>query len=66
MFLIHLLYALFIGLGIAWLFGLALGTRGPWNSFIWFFFVIFLFFGAEVSGLLHSVLPDGECRGCHS
>ncbi len=43
MFLIHLLYALFIGLGIAWLFGLALGTRGPWNSFIWFFLVIFLF-----------------------
>jgi hypothetical protein len=38
----HLIYALFIGLGIAGLFGLALGTRGPWNSFFWFFFVIFL------------------------
>jgi multisubunit Na+/H+ antiporter MnhB subunit len=43
MYLTHLLYALFVGLGIAWLFGLALGTRGPWNSFFWFFFVIFLF-----------------------
>ena len=43
MFITHLIYALFIGLGIAWLFGLALGTRGPWNSFFWFFFVIFLF-----------------------
>jgi hypothetical protein len=43
MFITHLIYALFIGLAIAWLFGLALGTRGPWNSFFWFFFVIFLF-----------------------
>lgn len=43
MFITHLIYALFIGLGIAWLFGFALGTRGPWNSFFWFFFVIFLF-----------------------
>jgi hypothetical protein len=41
--IIHLIYALFIGLGIAWLFGLILGSRGPWNSFFWFFFVIFLF-----------------------
>jgi hypothetical protein len=39
----HLIYAFFIGLGIAWLFGLILGARGPWNSFFWFFFVIFLF-----------------------
>lgn len=43
MFFTHLIYALFVGLGIAWLFGVALGTRGPWNSFIWFFLVIFLF-----------------------
>lgn len=43
MFITHLIYALFIGLAIAWIFGLALGTRGPWNSFFWFFFVIFLF-----------------------
>ena len=37
------MYALFIGLGIAWLFSLALDTRGPWDSFWWFFVVIFLF-----------------------
>lgn len=43
MFIIDLMYALFTGLGIASLFGFALGTRGPWNSFFWFFFVIFLF-----------------------
>jgi hypothetical protein len=43
MLIAHFIYALFIGLGIAWLFGRALGTRGPWNSFFWFFFVIFLF-----------------------
>ncbi|MEO6993622.1 MAG: hypothetical protein ABI273_08330 [Lacunisphaera sp.] len=43
MIITHLIYALLIGLGIAWFFGLVLGTRGPWNSFFWFFFVIFLF-----------------------
>ena len=43
MFITHLIYALFIGLGIAWLFGVGLGTRGPWNSFFWFFVLIFLF-----------------------
>lgn len=43
MFFTHLICALFVGLGIAWLLGLALGTRGPWNSLIWFFLVIFLF-----------------------
>lgn len=43
MLIAELIYALFIGLGIAWIFGLALGTRGPWNSFFWFFCVIFLF-----------------------
>jgi hypothetical protein len=43
MFITHLIYALFIGLGIAWLISFALNTRGPWNNFFWFFFVIFLF-----------------------
>jgi hypothetical protein len=43
MIIAHLIYALLVGLAIAWIFGLALSTRGPWNSFFWFFFVIFLF-----------------------
>lgn len=43
MIIIHLIYALFIALGIAWLFALTLGHRGPWNSIFWFFIVIFLF-----------------------
>jgi hypothetical protein len=43
MFIVELMYALIIGLAIAWIFGFALNTRGPWNSFLWFFVIIFMF-----------------------
>ena len=43
MFLTELLYALVIGGAIAWVWSLAFNTHGPWDSFIWFFALIFLF-----------------------
>jgi len=43
MFIVDLLYALFIGLSIAWFFSLFFGHRGPWNNFFLFFIVVFLF-----------------------
>ena len=43
MFLIELLYALIIGSAIAWIWSSAFNTHGPWDSFMWFFAVIFLF-----------------------
>jgi len=44
MFLLYfLLYALVIGLSIAWVWSFAFDTHGPWDSFFWFFFIIFLF-----------------------
>jgi hypothetical protein len=43
MFLIELAFALAIGISVAWGWSLAFNTRGPWNSFLLFFMVIFLF-----------------------
>lgn len=38
-----LLFALVIGVCIAWVWSSVFDTHGPWNSFFWFFMVIFLF-----------------------
>ena len=38
-----LLFALTIGLCVAWVWSSIFDTHGPWNSFFWFFLVIFLF-----------------------
>jgi hypothetical protein len=43
MFFLDLVYALIIGTTIAWIWSSAFDTHGPWNSFFWFFLVIFLF-----------------------
>ena len=38
-----LLFALSIGLAVALVWSALFDTHGPWNSFFWFFLVIFLF-----------------------
>jgi len=38
-----LIFALAIGASIAWVWSTVFDTHGPWNSFFWFFAVIFLF-----------------------
>jgi hypothetical protein len=38
-----LIFALIIGLSIALVWSSAFDTHGPWDSFFWFFLVIFLF-----------------------
>jgi hypothetical protein len=43
MILLGLMFALAIGVSIAWTWSVAFDTHGPWNSFFWFFLVIFLF-----------------------
>jgi hypothetical protein len=43
MFFLELIYALAIGISISWIWSYAFNTHGPWNSFFWFFMVIFLF-----------------------
>jgi|SRR5665213_1216799 len=43
MFFMVLIYALVIGGATAWIWSLAFDTHGPWNSFFWFFMMIFLF-----------------------
>ena len=43
MSLSFLVFALIIGVGIAWIWSSIFDTHGPWNSFFWFFAVIFLF-----------------------
>ena len=43
MILLGLIFALAIGISIAWTWSVAFDTHGPWNSFFWFFVVIFLF-----------------------
>jgi hypothetical protein len=43
MILLGLMFALAIGISIAWTWSVAFDTHGPWNSFFWFFLVIFLF-----------------------
>jgi len=41
--LLFLLFALAIGTIVAWGWSAVFDTHGPWNSFFWFFVVIFLF-----------------------
>jgi hypothetical protein len=43
MFIADLLVALAFGLFIVWVVSLAFGTKGPWDSFLWFFVVVALF-----------------------
>ena len=43
MFIADLFVALSFGLFIVWVISLAFGTRGPWDSFLWFFVVVSLF-----------------------
>jgi len=65
MFVAEMIYALSFGLGIAWLFGSALGNRGPWDNIFWFFCVIFCSRGVEASGLPLSDPPGGGYHGYH-
>lgn len=41
--LLFLVFALAIGACVAWVWSSVFDTHGPWNSFFWFFMVIFLF-----------------------
>jgi hypothetical protein len=43
MFIADLVVALAFGLFIVWLVSLAFGTKGPWDSFLWFFVVVSIF-----------------------
>lgn len=43
MFIADLIVALFVGLFVVWIVSFAFGTRGPWDSFLWFFVVVSLF-----------------------
>jgi hypothetical protein len=43
MFIADLIVALAFGLFIVWIVSLAFGTRGPWDSFLWFFIVVSIF-----------------------
>ena len=43
MFIADLVVALAFGLFIVWIVSLAFGTRGPWDSFLWFFIVVSIF-----------------------
>ena len=43
MFIADLFVALAFGFFIVWLVSFVFGTRGPWNSFLWFFLVVSLF-----------------------
>ena len=43
MFIAELLFALFFGLIIVGIISTALGTKGPWDNFLWFFLVVGLF-----------------------
>lgn len=43
MFIADLFVALAFGFFIVWIFFIIFGTRGPWNSFLWFFLLVSLF-----------------------
>lgn len=43
MFILDLLVAVAFGLAIVWIVSFAFNTRGPWNSYLWFFMVVALF-----------------------
>jgi hypothetical protein len=43
MFIADLVVALAFGLFIVWIVSLAFGTKGPWDSFLWFFIVVSIF-----------------------
>ncbi len=43
MLIADLFVALAFGLFIVWIVSLAFGTKGPWDSFLWFFVVVSLF-----------------------
>jgi len=43
MFIADLLVAAIAGLCIVWIVSIAFGTKGPWNSLLWFFLVVSLF-----------------------
>jgi hypothetical protein len=43
MFFVDLLVALCVGWVLVWLVSLAFSTKGPWDSFLWFFLVVALF-----------------------
>jgi hypothetical protein len=43
MFIVDILVALCIGLALVWIVSLAFSTKGPWDSFLWFFVMVVLF-----------------------
>ena len=43
MFIADLFVALSVGLFVVWIVSLAFGTKGPWDSFLWFFIVVSIF-----------------------
>jgi hypothetical protein len=43
MFIADLFVALAFGFFIVWITSFVFGTRGPWNSFLWFFLVVSIF-----------------------
>ncbi|MGA2090185.1 MAG: hypothetical protein ABSH12_01830 [Endomicrobiales bacterium] len=43
MFIADVITALACGFFIVWIVSFVFGTRGPWNSFLWFFLVVSIF-----------------------
>ena len=52
MFIADAFVALAFGFFIVWIVSFIFGTRGPWNSFLWFFLVVSLFAWAGGAWLL--------------
>jgi hypothetical protein len=59
MFILDLLAALMIGLVVVWFVSIAFNTKGPWDSFLWFFLAVGLF--AWVGGIW--MVPFGPSWG---